>query len=110
MSRDFLDSAIAAVFCFVGACVFAVFLALFGFLSGCAQTKVDKVVDISVGQKPAQACPKLIMPPVGEDCLLDIQGDKVTANDCGDTLLRGYVRARSLLKPAAPSNAVQPAH
>jgi len=81
-----------------------------GFLSGCAQTQVDKVMDISIGQKPAQACPKLIMPPVGEDCLLDIQGDKVTANDCGDTLLRGYVRARSLLKPAAPSNAVQPAH
>ena len=50
----------------------------------------------------AKACPKLVMPPVGTDCLLDIQGDKVTANDCGDTLLRGYVRARSLLKPGAP--------
>lgn len=97
-----LDSAIAAVFCFVCACVFLFFLALFGFLSGCAQTQVDKVLDISVGQKPAQSCPKLVMPPVGTDCLLDIQGDKVTANDCGDTLLRGYVRARSLLKPAAP--------
>jgi hypothetical protein len=68
------------------------------FAQGCAQTKVDKVVDISVGQKPAQSCPKLVMPPVGTDCLLDIHGDKVTANDCGDTLLRGYVRARTLLR------------
>ena len=50
----------------------------------------------------AKACPTLVMPPIGTDCLLDIQGDKVTANDCGDTLLRGYVRARSLLKPDAP--------
>jgi hypothetical protein len=79
-------------------------------VTGCAQTKVDKVVDISIGQKPAISCPKLIMPPVGTDCLLDIQGDKVVANDCGDTLLRGYVRARSLLKPAAPLPVSQPAH
>lgn len=74
-------------------CLMVAFLA-----QGCANTKVDKVVDISVGQKPAQSCPKLVMPPVGADCLLDIQGDKVTANDCGDTLLRGYVRARTLLR------------
>jgi len=53
----------------------------------------------------AKSCPTLIMPPIGTDCLLDIQGDKVTANDCGDTLLRGYVRARSLLRPAAPVTA-----
>ena len=64
---------------------------------GCAQTKVDKVVDISLVQKPIHACPTLVMPPIGNDCLLDIQGDKVTANDCGETLLRGYVRARQLL-------------
>ena len=101
MNREVLDSAIAAAFCFIGACVFITLLALFGFLSGCAQTKVDKVLDISLGQKPAQTCPTLVMPPIGTDCLLDIQGDKVTANDCGDTLLRGYVRARSLLKPGA---------
>lgn len=101
MNREMLDSAIAAAFCFIGACVFITLLALFGFLSGCAQTKVDKLMDISLGQKPAQTCPTLVMPPIGTDCLLDIQGDKVTANDCGDTLLRGYVRARSLLKPGA---------
>lgn len=74
-------------------CLMVAFLA-----QGCANTKVDKVVDISLDKKPAQSCPKLIMPPVGTDCLLDIQGDKVTANDCGDTLLRGYVRARTLLR------------
>ena len=93
-----------------GFALFAVVSGVAVFLSGCAQTQVDKVMDISIGQKPAQACPKLIMPPVGTDCLLDIQGDKVVANDCGDTLLRGYVRARSLLKPAAPLPVSQPAH
>ena len=62
------------------------------FMQGCT----NKLLDIS--PPPAQSCPKLVMPPVGEDCLLDIQGDKVTANDCGDTLLRGYVRARTLLR------------
>ena len=86
-----MEEAMALAFGMVA--LFVLFLA-----QGCAQTKVDKVVDISLGQKPAQSCPKLIMPPVGTDCLLDIQGDKVTANDCGDTLLRGYVRARTLLR------------
>jgi len=70
-------------------------VALFS-MQGC--TKVDKVVDISLPQKPAQSCPKLVMPPIAEDCYLDIKGDTVVANDCGDALLRGYVRARSLLR------------
>lgn len=66
-------------------------------LHGCT----NKLADISIAPAPAKSCPTLVMPPVGQDCLLDIQGDKITANDCGDTLLRGYVQARSLLRPAA---------
>lgn len=74
--------------------LFLLCLAVAIFTQGCANTHVDKIVDIS----PPQSCPKLDMPPIGEDCLLDIRGDKVTANDCGETLLRGYVRARQLLR------------
>ena len=68
--------------------------------SGCAPVQVAPNLKLP---EPARACPTLVMPPIGTDCLLDIQGDKVTANDCGDTLLRGYVRARSLLMPDAPA-------
>ena len=67
-------------------------------VSGCAPVQVAPNLKLP----ESKACPTLVMPPIGTDCLLDIHGDKVTANDCGDTLLRGYVRARSLLKPDAP--------
>ena len=70
-------------------------------MAGCAPVQVAPNLRIP----EAKSCPTLVMPPIGTDCLLDIQGDKVTANDCGDTLLRGYVRARSLLKPGAPVTA-----
>lgn len=43
-------------------------------------------------------CARLIMPPIDNDVVLIIKGDKITANDGGDTILRGYVRARQLLK------------
>ena len=48
--------------------------------------------------EPAKECPKLVMPPIPEDVELNIKGDKVTANAGGDLLVRGYARARSLLK------------
>jgi hypothetical protein len=66
-------------------------------VTGCAPVQIAPNLKLPA----TKACPTLVMPPIGTDCLLDIQGDKVTANDCGDTLLRGYVRARSLLKPGA---------
>ena len=67
-------------------------------MAGCAPVQVAPNLKLP----EAKSCPTLVMPPVGNDCLLYIKGDKVTANDCGDTLLRGYVRARSLLRPDAP--------
>ena len=70
-----------------------VFFGLFA-LYGCS----PKLADISVTQQKAQTCPKLIMPPVADDVVLDIKGDKVTANAGGDVILRGYVRARELLR------------
>ena len=46
--------------------------------------------------------PTLAMPPIPQECVIDIRGDSMTASskDCED-LVRFYVRARQLLKPAA---------
>lgn len=63
---------------------------------GCA----PKLADISVSQPQARSCPTLAMPPVPDDVVLDISGDKVNANQGGEVILRGYVHARSLLRPA----------
>ena len=51
------------------------------------------------------AKPSLAMPPIPQECVLDIRGDVLTASsqDCED-LIRYYSRARSLLKPAAPAS------
>lgn len=55
------------------------------------------------------AKPVLAMPPIPQDVVLDIKGDKVTANDGGELVLRYYSRARRLLKPAAPQSSTQTA-
>ena len=81
------------------------------FLSvGCTQHKVDissssvdKLVDKMAGLKPPVQCRKLNLPPVPEDVVLDIKGDHITANDGGETVLRGYVACRSLYRDAPPS-------
>ena len=77
------------------------------FLSGCTQHKVDvssssvdRVVDrIAALDKPIQ-CRKLVLPPVPADAVLDISGDKITANAGGEQLLRGYVACRSIYRDA----------
>ena len=61
----------------------------------------NKVADISIAPPQAKTCPSLRMPPVPDDVVLDIRGDKVISNEGGDVILRGYVQARSLLRPAA---------
>jgi hypothetical protein len=53
------------------------------------------------------AKPVLAMPPIPQDVVLDIKGDKVTANDGGELVLRYYSRARQLLKPDAPTSTAQ---
>ena len=50
--------------------------------------------------------PTLAMPPIPENCVIDIRGDTMTASspEC-ESLIRHYVAARRLLKPAAPGTA-----
>lgn len=66
------------------ACVMLALVAL----SGCT----SKLLEVTA---PSQECPRLVLPPVADDVVLDIKGDKVTANAGGDTLLRGYVACRN---------------
>jgi hypothetical protein len=65
-------------------------------LPGCT----NKVADISIAPPTVTTCPSLALPPVPADVVLDIRGDKVISNEGGDVILRGYVQARSLLRPA----------
>lgn len=62
------------------------------FAQGCANTKVDKLISL----EPPVKCRSLDLPPVPQDVVIDIKGDKITANPGGETLLRGYVACRSL--------------
>jgi len=65
-------------------------------VQGCS----PKLAEIRVTPPVSQACPTLALPAVPEDVVLDIKGSQVTANTGGETILRGYVQARSLLRPA----------
>jgi hypothetical protein len=87
-------------------------------VTGCATTVKHEVPQLdSVGQAMKkiviQDCqkPTLAMPPIPQECVIDIRGDVMAASskECED-LIRYYSRARSLLKPAAPLPVSQPAH
>ena len=54
-----------------------------------------KLADISVAAPPPQKCLIPRLPPIPDDVILDISGDKITANAGGQTVLRGYVACRS---------------
>lgn len=62
-------------------------------LNGCAATTVAPNLTL-----PEKECPRLAMPAIPDQVHLSIEGDKLKADDGGDTLLRGYVRARQLLQ------------
>lgn len=68
---------------------------LFVSLNGCVPTTIAPNLKIP---EPAKECPRLSMPPIPEHVFLKIEGDKVFSDDGGDTVLRGYVRARTLLR------------
>ena len=68
---------------------------LFVSLSGCVPTTIAPNLKIP---EPAKECPRLVMPPIPEHVFLKIEGDKVFSDDGGDTMLRGYSRARQLLQ------------
>lgn len=63
------------------------------FLSGCVQAPIAPNLKI-----PENTCARLDMPPIPQDVVIDIKGDKVTTNEGGDIILRGYARARQLLR------------
>ena len=65
---------------------------------------VDKMADL----KPPVQCRKLDLPMVPPDVVLDIKGDKITANEGGEIILRGYVRCRSLYRDAPNSTEPTP--
>lgn len=86
------------------------------FLSGCTPTVKHEVPQLDgVGeavkkiviqdcQKPIPSAPlraSLAMPPIPQECVIDIRGDVLTASsqECED-LIRHYVKARQLLRPA----------
>lgn len=90
--------------------LFLICLVIAVMTQGCTQHEVkvsapqlDKL--ITDCQKPT-----LAMPPIPQECVIDIRGDVLTSSsqDCED-LVRYYSRARTLLKPAAPLIAGQQA-
>jgi hypothetical protein len=66
-------------------------------LAASAETAIHKLAT-----QPAQ-CPTLAMPPIPQECVIDIRGDTMTASskEC-ESLIRHYVAARRLLRPVAP--------
>lgn len=82
------------------------------FLSACAPTvkhevpQLDRATD-TIRKIVVEGCqkPTLAMPPIPENCMIDIRGDTMAASskECED-LVRFYVRARQLLKPAVQAS------
>lgn len=94
----------------VCACFWLVIFSLI-FLSGCTPTVKHQVPQLDTAASAikkivVEGCqkPTLAMPPIPENCVIDIRGDTMTASskECED-LVRFYVRARQLLKPVAHS-------
>lgn len=69
---------------------------LFALLNGCVSAPVAP--NLKLPETPAKECPRLVMPPIPQNVFLKIDGDKVFSDDGGDTMLRGYTRARQLLQ------------
>lgn len=97
------------------ACFWLAILSLV-FLSGCTPTatvqhEVPQLDRLAVSAETAinklatqpMQCPTLAMPPIPNECVIDIRASTMTASskEC-ESLVRYYVSARKLLKPAAP--------
>ena len=80
------------------------------FLPACTPTVkheiplADKIMDKIAALPPPVQCRRLDLPPVPADVVLDIKADKITANQGGETVLRGYVACRSLYRDAPGTN------
>ena len=79
------------------------------FLSACTPTVKHEVPQLDSAANAIKkiviaGCqkPTLAMPPIPDNCIIDIRGDSMTASskEC-ESLIRHYVAARRLLKPDA---------
>ena len=92
MNRYAHDSFWFAVGSFIGIVGGSLVLVFFILLTGCVKHEVRAPqIDEAISAITKQ-CPEL--PPIPQDVVIDIKGDKVTANTGGELLLRSYVRAR----------------
>ncbi len=92
----------------------AVLLALIliaAFLGGCTPTvthqveapQLDRLAE-AAKKITVQHCerPGFTLAPIGQDVVIDIRGDKVTANTDGVRLLKDYVKAREWINQWSP--------
>ena len=64
------------------------------FITGCVSAPIAPNLKI-----PEKTCPRLELPPVPEKVNLSIDGDRILiADPGGETVLRGFVQARDLLR------------
>jgi hypothetical protein len=97
MKRSDTDTIWFGIGAFLGLIGMGLLIAFFILMTGCVKHEVRAPqIDeaISAIKKP---CPTVILPPIRQDVVIDIKGDKVTANAGGEELLRGYVQARSVM-------------
>ena len=89
------DEIVRSAFLF-GVFLWVAVLTMLALLNGCVSAPVAP--NLKLPETPAKECPRLVMPPIPQNVFLKIDGDKVFSDGGGDTLLRGYVRARQLLQ------------
>jgi len=86
-------------------------LLLSGLLTGCTPTvthqveapQLDRLAE-AAKKITVQNCerPGFTLAPIGQDVVIDIRGDKVTANTDGVRLLKDYVKAREWINQWSP--------
>lgn len=86
------------------ALIAALFVIFLWSVSGCVRHQVEapQLDSLAAAAKKItiEGCKRqhLTVPPIGQDVVIDIKGDNVTANAGGEELLRWYVRMRSALR------------
>lgn len=98
--RDVVTSASVATICFLAVAVMLAIELLS--LPACTPEVEHRVtvpqIDTAIKALKTPACSPL--PPIPKDVVIDIKGDRVTANAGGEQLLRDYVSARDCLRGA----------
>lgn len=71
---------------------------LFIFLSLMMVGCVEVAPNLKLPDRSIKSCPQSTLPPIPNKVMINIDGDKVSADSGGELLLRNYVLARELLK------------